>query len=600
MKLRSKENEKAHLQAQDILNLRTPEHLHATLEDLQYPIDTKIHATLFDELALAPWLKAQTVTQGGATLLQRLVEHPTHDTNLLETRQKNVATLSISKSLLKDLKEHEANVLWLLNLPPLKEAYPFPMLFPHWPILSMINHIPIVLALYHIFRTIFAPWMNIFYPLTTVFGPYVYLRKTLKWPISFKAYLNMLRLALTHILRPTGSLHTTITRYVTLIAYVGMFLYGVVQSFDIAIMLRKALKSLEERVKSVKKFVATFYSLTSGLSPSQWNSFLPTSHHVTCVPQLSNTDIYHLWTDGNARNSLKDMLKIAYALDIAHGIKQLSMTRGWCVPTYNESMSTNILSMGHPLLVQKQVRNPLSLDRNLIITGPNAAGKTTYMKAICCNIILAQSIGLVCGLRANMNVVHAIGSFIRVSDTVGKDSLFEAEAKRCSEMLVEAETLVAEGKRAVYFLDEPMHSTPPLEGAATAMTVVKHLGSLQGVRVFATTHYHSMIDLETIEPTKFLNVSMEAIVVENGFTFPYRIRRGASKQCIAIELLREKGFSSAFVESAIEMKNKICRAHLDTSKNASRPHSSFEYPDRIHGNRSGCWTVLSMENDERY
>jgi DNA mismatch repair ATPase MutS len=215
--------------------------------------------------------------------------------------------------------------------------------------------------------------------------------------------------------------------------------------------------------------------------------------------------------------------------------------------------------MGHPLLSERQIRNPIDLSKNLVITGPNAAGKTTYMKAVCINLLFSQTMGIVCARKAFIQPVHAISSFVRIHDDVGKESLFEAEVKRCAQIIQQA----SRGLKAVYFLDEPMHSTPPIEGAATAMSVIKYLGKMNHVRVLATTHYHQLTKLETELPTIFKNISMEALDTKKGFMFPYRLCSGPSFQCIALEILKERDIPDEVVRTAIEIKNKICNAVID-------------------------------------
>lgn len=560
--VRSKQNKEAFEQTQQVFHTDPTDSLGQVMQALEFPVTTTLPPSLFDELSLKPWLHRLPATMGGAQLLCKIVESPIYDTELLRKRQQQAQSLpSRVTTLLKQLKPHERDVLWILGVPPLKDAWAIGLLFPRWPIVSLINHIPILLALYHIFRAYLAPWSNVMYPLSTIFGPYIYIRKTLKWNLSISAYLKMLKLALSHILRPAPTISATITRYVTLAAYAGMFIYGTIQSFDMASMLRGVLSQLAEKLESIQKFVATFQQLVS-VCKDGCGTFLPTPVHTPHLNIPSGmSGIHALWTDESLRNDLKTMLHIVYAADVANTTRTLMKTAGWCVPTY-EAKHTTFLSMGHPLL-QKQVRNPLSLQKNLIITGPNAAGKTTYMKAICCNVLMSQSLGVACARQANVVPIHAIGSFMRVSDTVGKDSLFEAEAKRCADILEDAKRIQALGHRALYFLDEPMHSTPPIEGAATAMAVIKHLGNMSGIRVFVTTHYHNMIELEK-DDANFLNISMEARPTRQGFIFPYRIRRGPSLQCIAIELLQSKGFPPSFIQSAIGFKNKICRAEIGT------------------------------------
>ena len=81
------------------------------------------------------------------------------------------------------------------------------------------------------------------------------------------------------------------------------------------------------------------------------------------------------------------------------------------------------------------VKNTVKLSKNLIITGPNASGKTTILKSTLINIIFSQQFG--CGFydSAKINPFHYIHCYLNIPDTSGRDSLFQAEARRCKEIL---------------------------------------------------------------------------------------------------------------------------------------------------------------------
>jgi len=107
-------------------------------------------------------------------------------------------------------------------------------------------------------------------------------------------------------------------------------------------------------------------------------------------------------------------------------------------------------------------------------------------------------------------------------------------------------------------LDEPMHSTPPIEGMAVAYAIAKYLGNLEGITIIITTHFHNLITLEE-NKERFLNISVNA---DDKFKFDYKINKGSSKQTIAIELLKKQKFNDEIINSAIETKNKLCNENL--------------------------------------
>jgi len=105
---------------------------------------------------------------------------------------------------------------------------------------------------------------------------------------------------------------------------------------------------------------------------------------------------------------------------------------------------------------------------------------------------------------------------------------------------------------------------------ATAYAVIEYLSKLNGITLIITTHFHKLVKLEELYPDRFINLSVDAIAVnaanaaktdtsnKTQYIFPYKIRRGYSYLCIAIELLDIKEFPPVIIENAIKMKNKIC------------------------------------------
>jgi len=278
--------------------------------------------------------------------------------------------------------------------------------------------------------------------------------------------------------------------------------------------------------------------------------------------EISNsmTDIYRLWKgDNTLKENIIKMLKSIYAIDVINSICKLKNSNDiWSICNYNTN-NTILLDAKNPLLNNiNQVDNPVNLSKNIIITGPNAGGKTTYIKTILTNIILSHTFGICYSIKSDIVLYDTIYSFMRITDILGSKSYFEVEAEYCSKMIKFAENLNKNNKKGLFLMDEPMHSTPPVEGMSTAYAVAEHLSKLDGIKLLITTHFHKLVILEELYPDKFINISVDAIKKDNGFYFPYKIKKGHSYQCIAIELLNSKKFPTDVIQSAINMKNKIC------------------------------------------
>jgi DNA mismatch repair protein MutS len=270
----------------------------------------------------------------------------------------------------------------------------------------------------------------------------------------------------------------------------------------------------------------------------------------------SMTDIYRIWKDEGLKNDLSSLLKSIYAVDAIDAVNKLLLSGEWSKVAYTNR--TILWDAKNPILKSSQVSNPINLDKNIIVTGPNAGGKTTYVKTILANVILGHTVGIAYSVRSQMILYDTINSFMRVTDILGTRSYFEAEAEYCLNMIKKAVDISTKNKRGLFLMDEPMHSTPPTEGMATAYAVIEYLSKLEGITLIITTHFHRLTKLEELYPDKFINLSVDAIADDKKYIFPYKIKRGYSYLCIAIELLDIKEFPSVIIENAIKMKNKIC------------------------------------------
>lgn len=510
------------------------------------------------DLDVVPWLRGLAQTAGGAELAAQRLAAPLTDVAALRARQRAAARspLAPDADAVAALAAHEPNILWWFAGAgsDLRARLPvFGLLFPQMFGVRWANRVPPIVTAFQLYRCYIVPWTALLAPLSTVFGPYLYIRRTIGWRLPFAQYLKFLRIGILAFLRPApGSDPSSLAmKYAALAIYVALLIYGILQAFDLARSLLRVRAELAAKTDSVRA-IGGVPGIPSGLAGA-----------------------YALATDAALRDRVRARLADLYAADVAHLTGRLARRPRWCFPNYggtdaDGASGTRLWDLRHPALPHdRAVGNPADLSRSLIVTGPNAAGKTTYTKALAANLLLAQTLGVVCALRADLAPLEAFGSFVRVSDAVGEASLYQAEVQRCSDLCAQATALSAAGRRAVYILDEPMRSTPPTEGAATAAAVVQYLSRLPGIRIVLTSHFAAVTDLAQNDPDRLINVSMAADPAPApapapsapAFTFSYRLRRGPSFQCIALELLQATGknpLPPAVLASAIEIKNKIC------------------------------------------
>lgn len=245
--------------------------------------------------------------------------------------------------------------------------------------------------------------------------------------------------------------------------------------------------------------------------------------------------------------------------------------------------------MRHPALdATRAVANDIALgggsaERAMVITGCNAAGKSTFIKAVVANVLLAQSGVACCAASGDISPKEYINTMINVPDCNGCESLFEAEMNRCKRNLTvlssatgdqadNKQQLQPPRRRALIVMDELFSSTNPLEGISAAYAVATELVKHRDVNVVFTTHYTFLSCLES-RTRAFANYRFpvrrrpgnggrgQHQVGGRGddyvFDFPYTIERGVSTDHLAIELLRKNGFDSTLVDTALGLKREL-------------------------------------------
>ena len=212
------------------------------------------------------------------------------------------------------------------------------------------------------------------------------------------------------------------------------------------------------------------------------------------------------------------------------------------------------------------VKNTVSLDKRLVITGPNASGKTTILKMTMLNILFSQQLGhgfYEAGTR--IRPYHQLHSYLNIPDTSGRDSLFQAESRRCKEILDKLTP-----SRHFCIFDELYSGTNPYEAIASAYGYIMHLTKHDNVDFMLTTHYIQLcklfqsqktesesdkrekiaINSEVNETNKIRNLHMD--VADRGnydFKYLYTLRPGISAIKGGIKVLYDLQYPASIVDA---------------------------------------------------
>ena len=206
------------------------------------------------------------------------------------------------------------------------------------------------------------------------------------------------------------------------------------------------------------------------------------------------------------------------------------------------SFSLRATSMGHPLMNRdKCVHNDIDIEKRpffIIITGANMAGKSTYLRTVGINYLLACIGTPVCARSMELYPVQLITS-LRTSDSLNdNESYFFAELKRLKLIIDKLQA----GEELFIILDEILKGTNSMDKQKGSLALIKQFMTLQANGIIAT-HDLMLGTLADIYPDDIRNYRFEADIAGNELTFSYRLREGVAQNMNACFLMKKMGDS---------------------------------------------------------
>lgn len=232
-------------------------------------------------------------------------------------------------------------------------------------------------------------------------------------------------------------------------------------------------------------------------------------------------------------------------LEVAYAILNYRKTLDfYSHPQFKETDKVKAEDLYHPLIVNP-VSNPLAWERNTLVSGSNASGKSTYVKSVAINCLLAQTINTTLASQFSMQRGHVLSSMAVEDDVVMGDSYFVAEIKSLKRILDQVKT----GERSYLFIDEILRGTNTVERIAASASIIQWIGHYPSL-AFVATHD---IELTEILKEQSDNVHFkEEITKEGDIQFHYHLQEGPASTRNALLLLESMNFPADVVEKAKE------------------------------------------------
>lgn len=453
-----------------------------------------------------------------------------------------------------------------------------------WDIVESLNQSSYFLQIMSVLNMM-SPVISLLMPLLFFIFPFIIL-KMRNIPITFQVYINVLQdIAKYHFIGKTITNLSKISpeKVVYILLGLSMFCYQIYQNVVSCKRFYKNIQKICTQLMTLKVYLGhTIKNMDEFLL--QHNDKL--SYKPFCEDVLTHKNQLQRALDGlqnhNSRNfTLMNLSHVGYVLknyyefhadgdfdasmrysfgfhgflDNIRGIRQhLYQQRVSCV-TVDENQPCAFHDQYYPLHDHITcVRNDCHLGKNMIITGPNASGKTTFLKTTSINIICSQQLGVGFFKVGSLNPYTHMHSYLNIPDTSQRDSLFQAESRRCKDILDIVHGTVSKKTRHFGIFDELYSGTNPEEATKSGFAFMKYLSKYENVDFILTTHYNKICK-KLKKHENIQNYKMN--VIEKGgdsFIFTYKMKKGISKVHGALKVLEDMEYPDEIVQDVKSFK----------------------------------------------
>ncbi|MCS7233847.1 MAG: DNA mismatch repair protein MutS [Synergistetes bacterium] len=259
-------------------------------------------------------------------------------------------------------------------------------------------------------------------------------------------------------------------------------------------------------------------------------------------------------------DSLKKLSDAIAEIDVLSSLAFVALKNGYVKPEIIDSNVITIKDGRHPVVEcfvgrERFIPNDVYLDQSkcriIILTGPNMAGKSTYLRQVAHIVIMAQMGSFVPAKLAKIGLVDRIFTRIGAMDDISRgESTFMIEMSETANILRNATP------KSLVILDEVGRGTSTYDGLSIAWAVIEYLYNFVGAKVLFATHYHELTELERYLPA-LKNYHMAVDDKGEGLTFLYKVRSGKMNKSYGIEVAKIAGLPSEVVRRANEILRKL-------------------------------------------
>jgi len=514
-------------------------------------------------------------------LTEQISKYYTNDTHFLQDNQKLIKEFTSPETIYTDVSPNYKNIIDIWNELKIDYGFREKYYYLDWEMIEFLNNSEIFLQFMSLYN-LFSPIFSLLVPIIILIIPFFVL-KIKGLPITIHEYIDVLKVvaqsnAIGKLLTVNFS-QTTFQDQIYILVSVAFYLFSIYQNVMVCVRFNENMKTIHNHFREIKAYLkVTLNSMDNYLTYAEnltthhlFNSNLKEKKQIleNIYIKIQNITEYSLFNIGKI-TEIGKVLKYFYELhtdslyddaimysigfngyiDCLKGLQKNIVERKISFATFIKNNKKGKFNKSYyaSLKNDNPVKNTIKINKNKIITGPNASGKTTILKSTLINIIFTQQFG--CGFyeSAELAPFKYIHCYLNIPDTSGRDSLFQAEARRCKEII----DIINDNKRERHFcvLDELFSGTNPEEAETSASAFMLYLQKYKNVTSLLTTHFVKVCQkLDKIKGIE--NFKMITEKTGNRIKYTYKLDKGISVVKGGINVLTEMNYPKEIIDNTI-------------------------------------------------
>jgi hypothetical protein len=513
-------------------------------------------------------------------LIEQTAEYYTTDVHFLKENQLLLKKYVSNQNKYTEYSKNYGKMIEIWNEIKTDTGFREKYYYMDWEMLEFLNRSELFLQVMSIYNMA-SPIVSLFVPIIILIIPF-FIIKLKGLNITIKEYIEVLKFVVQT--NAIGKLFTTFNDVSTndkvyLLVSAAFYLFSIYQNILVCIRFNSNMVKIHEHIKEINHYLSSTIStmenylhhvkLFETQAHKEFNSIVNekmnilikfrnkieniTDYKITNYKKMVEIGFimkcfYEFYDDKEYNDAFMYSFGFNGYIDCIEGLQKNIVERKINYTDFTDGNKKTVIKNNYYACLKDStpIKNTIKLKKNMIITGPNASGKTTILKSTLINIIVSQQFG--CGFygSAKISPFTFIHCYLNIPDTSGRDSLFQAEARRCKEIL----DIINDNKKETHFcvFDELYSGTNPDEAVTSAKAFMEYIVKNKKVSCLLTTHFVKVCK-KLDKNENVMNCHMETEKTNNKLYYKYKLKPGISEIKGGISVLTEMNYPKEILEN---------------------------------------------------